>query len=385
MDTAAASRALPSIATGALVAVAAAATPNVPGYAGPLLLGLAALAAWDRHWIWGALGAALVWVPALGGPVGSGVLAGAVLLGALRWRAVSTAVLLVGLVGAAKQGVAAGVLPEAVAPVGWLLVASVTLAGAASAARGGRAEAVGMALAGVIVLGRVGELHSVDGAARLAAAVRLGDVPAVYDDLVAGADPPLLVALVHAAPARDEAALALGWARALDEGWRPAKAEGVVVPVARALEARGRGGEALRLLARHPRTGEVDALRALLERTQGLPVHWQGAPLGPRLPGAFDPALVFETNGYAAVELTADDALPALVVEGIGTAYAGAPVLDVQLDAAAPIAWTLDGAASLRLEGPIAPGPHRVGFRFANDRADAAGDRNVRVTAVRGP
>ncbi len=371
----------PAVALVTVVAVAT--TPGVPWYVGPAALVLAALAALDRHWLWSALGVTLLWVPALGGPAGAGVLAGAILLGALRWRTLSTGIVVVALVLAAKQGVAAAVLPGATFGVAWLLVALVTTAGAVSAARGGRVEAAALAVGGGIVLARLGLVWAVDGEARVAAAARLDAVDMVYDRLAADATEPVALALLRVAPDRDPAALRVGWARALDLGWRPERADGVVAPVARALEARGRGGEALRLLARHPREGEIDALRALLERTQGVTVRWRGAPLGPNLPGRFEPALQFETNGWSAIEFTASRALPWVVVEGVGAAYAGAPVLEVRLDGAAPVEWALDGPSELTLDGPLAPGPHRIGVRFLNDRVDAEGDRNVRVVGVR--
>jgi hypothetical protein len=368
----------------ALVTITAAAfTPGLPWYAAPVGLGFAALAAWDRHWIWSALGATLFWTAAGAGPAGAFVLAAAVGLGALRWRTLSTVVIATGLALAVKQHAAATQLPEALAVVPWLLVTSVGSAGAVSAARGGRREALGLALASAVVLARLALVWSVDGAARLVAAERLNAVPLVYDALAADADLPLAAALVRAAPDRDAAALRFGWARALDLGWRPARAEGVVVPVARSLEARGRGGEALRLLARHPRVGEVDALRALLERLLEVPVRWRGAALGPTLPGGFPTDLVFDTNAWAAVEFTATQALSGLMIDGEGAAYEGAAVLEVRLDAREPVSWALDGPATLVLAGPLAPGPHRVGVRFVNDRVDAGGDRNARVLRVR--
>lgn len=374
-----------SWAVAALTVLAAALTPGMPWFVGPAALGLAAIATRDRHWIWTALGGTLLWASAVGGPVGALVLAGAILLGVPRWRSLSTAVVVVGLVLALKQEAASRVFASATGVIPWLLCALVAAAGAVSAARGGRVEAGALALAGAIVLVRFGLVWTVDGEARLRAAERLGAVDLVYDGLVTDADEPLARALLHAAPDRDEAALRLGWDRALAQGWRPARADGVVVPVARALDAAGRGGEALRLLARHPRVGDVDALRGLLEHTQGLPSRWRGAAIGPLLPGRAELALHFETNGWVGFEFTATEPLPSLVLVGSGTAYAGAPVLEVQLDAQSPRAWTLDGPSELTLPGPVERGPHRLGLRFVNDRADTYGDRNAEVSELRAP
>ena len=375
-----------------LTSIGVATTPGVPAYSGPALLVLAAIAARDPHWIWCALGAAIVWVPALAGTGGPVVLAGAILLLAVQRRALAVAVLGVGLAVAFKQGLVISVLSAASGPVPWLVVATVTMAGAACAGgrssggrrSGPRMEAGALALAGLLVGWRVVRALTLDGQAQLVAAMPLGLVPAVYDRVVVGADPALLAALVHAAPERDAAALALGWERALNEGWRPSRAEGVVVPVARALEAGGRGGEAVRLLARHPRSGEIDAVQSLFERIQGLPVRWRGAALGPGLPGAFDPGVRFLTDGYLAVEFTALTPLSALVLAGEGTSWLGPPTIDVRLDGGAPQLWGLDGPGVLRMDRPVEAGPHRLELRFFNDLAGADGDRNAWITQVSG-
>ncbi|MDP2306692.1 MAG: hypothetical protein Q8P18_11775 [Pseudomonadota bacterium] len=373
-----------SWAVAALTVLAVALTPGLPWFVAPAALGFAVIAAFDRHWIWTALGATLLWAPAVQGPMGAGVLAGAIVLGAQRWRVLSTGVIAVGLVVALKQEVASVVLPSAIGIVAWLVVTMVTAAGAVSAARGGRIEAAALFLSGAIVLTRLALVWTLDGEARLLAARQIGAVDLVYGGLVADADEPLTMALLRAEPNRDEAALRLGWERAIRLGWRPARADGVVVPVARALDAAGRGGEALRLLAQHPRTGEVDALRAILERTQGVPCRWRGAPIGPLLPGRADLGVEFDTNGWVGVEFTAMEPLAALIVTGTGVSYAGAPLLEVQLDRLAPVDWVLDGPAELTLGGPIEPGPHRLGLRFMNDRVDGDGDRNVEVLGIRG-
>jgi hypothetical protein len=375
-------------------------TPTIPWHAGPALLVLAGIAWGDRAWTWPAIGAAAVWAPVAAAAVKPGAGAGPVALAGAGAafavaalvadrrdsgrRAVVIAILLAGLAIAAKQQIAATVLPAAAALAPWVLATTGAAAGAVALARGRRVEAVALGVAGGVVLARLGAVWTLDGVPRLDAAARLHAVPLVYDALALSADPALAAALVRAAPDRDAAALALGWEAALDIGWRPYRADGVVIPVARALDAAGRGGEALRLLARHPREGDVDALRALLERVQGAPDRWRGATLGEALPGRFDPALRFDTGGWAGVEFTARTALAGVTLQGEGTPYAGAPVLEVRLDGGPPTRWALDGPATLALPGPIAAGPHRLDLFFVNDRADAGGDRNAVVRSVEG-
>jgi hypothetical protein len=97
---------------------------------------------------------------------------------------------------------------------------------------------------------RLVAMFRLQGEALVAEADALRAVHVVYDRLAKRADPALLTALVRAVPDRDEAALALGWDAALGAGWRPRAASGVEVPVARALAARGRAGEAFALLMR---------------------------------------------------------------------------------------------------------------------------------------
>lgn len=253
--------------------------------------------------------------------------------------------------------------------------------------------AVALLLVGVAAGARLARLGTLLAPTRLVAAEEIDAVNLVYTDVLAAAaspkDPATLVALVKAAPDRDEAALALGWEAALKVGWRPARAEGVVIPVARALEAGGRGGEALRLLARQPREGEVDGLRALFERTQGLPVAWKGGAVGTALSLGSRTELLaapieFTHDDARTLEITAPTALgveSALTLDCDGTAFEGPPVLALQWDA----------GAVQRVECPaqgwgealdLAAGPHRLRVAFVNDAAGPEGDRNVRLSRV---
>ncbi len=251
------------------------------------------------------------------------------------------------------------------------------------AVTGPRALALGLVVIGMATAGRVLRLGRLAPAQRLAAAQELDAVPRVYDALLAAAasEPGALVALVSAAPGRDEAALVLGWDKALALGWRPARADGVVVPVARALEAAGRGGEALRLLARHPREGDVDGLRALFERTQGLASGWKGGVLGELVPPGGPLPLELVHDGAVTIEFTAVEALSGVALSMEGDAFQGPPEVDIALDGGAVRHLALITPIEHDL-GAVDAGPHRVTVRFVNDKAGPGGDRNVRVTGI---
>lgn len=254
-----------------------------------------------------------------------------------------------------------------------------------AAVTGPRALALGLVVVGMATTGRLLRLGRMPPAERLVAAQEIDVLPRVYDALLADAagQPGALAALVSAAPARDEAALALGWETALTLGWRPARAEGVVVAVARALEAAGRGGEALRLLARHPREGDVDGLRALFERTQGLPSGWRGGTLGEMVPpgGALHLELVHD--GAVTLEFTAVEPLVGVTLTLEGDAFQGPPEVDVAVDGG-PLRHLALIAPMAHELGPATSGPHRVTIEFVNDKAGPGGDRNVRVTGISG-
>ena len=248
-----------------------------------------------------------------------------------------------------------------------------------------RALALGLLVVAAGSMGRLARLGRFPPAERLAAAAELDAIGLFYEGVLAeaAADPALLTALVKAAPLRDEAALTLGIEPALAAGWRPARAEGAVVATAGALERAGRGGEALRLLARHPRVGEVDGLRALFERTQGLPVHWGGGQVGPLVPPAFAINQTITSDGALVVEFTLTAPHEGLVIALDGDVWNGPPTVDVAIDPPAGPSSLVEIVAPTRVPlGSLAAGPHRVSVTFINDAAGPGGDRNVRVLEV---
>ena len=210
-------------------------------------------------------------------------------------------------------------------------------------------------------------------------------MPLVYDSVLAGAagQPALLAALVRASPLRDEAALLLGVEPALAAGWCPRRADGAVVATARALERAGRGGEALRLLGRHPREGEVDGLRALFERTQGAAFGWRGGALGPIVPPAHAIDGEIVSDGRLEVEFTLPAPRSDLGLRLDGDAWNGPPTVDIAVDAPVGPSSLVEISGPLRFAlGPLEAGPHRVQVTFINDAAGPGGDRNVRVLEI---
>ena len=283
-------------------------------------------------------------------------------------------------------GAAVLVVPRALGPAapgdGWMLD---TLARALVGAMGGIAAVEQLPTAwlrprftlaaALVPLARLALALRLDGVALVDATARLQAVPLVYDTLALRADPAVLAALVRAVPARDEAALALGWSAALAAGWEPQRAPGVEVPVARALEAAGRGAEALHLLSHLPREGEIDWVLALVERTQGKPVGWLGGRVpGPILPGAVRVAGEVPPEGSLRVEFTALAPLVNLRVRRGDDTCA----LDVRLDGQGWMLWSGPGVAEL---GPAGVGPHRIEARRAGGSAPADAGRCT-VTSV---
>ncbi len=381
-----------------------------------LALALAAALGRAPPWLYLALGPAIAALALLARRGGEPPLAGARALAGAGGLALAGA-----LVVAAKEGVAMRALPsaaEGLAPAvllglaaagGALFVA--VLPGPAAAvfeedARGlsmvrveapplgarllrafspERALALGLLVVAAGSMGRLARLGRFPPAERLAAAAELDAIGLFYEGVLAeaAADPALLTALVKAAPLRDEAALTLGIEPALAAGWRPARAEGAVVATAGALERAGRGGEALRLLARHPRVGEVDGLRALFERTQGLPVHWGGGQVGPLVPPAFAINQTITSDGALVVEFTLTAPHEGLVIALDGDVWNGPPTVDVAIDPPAGPSSLVEIVAPTRVPlGSLAAGPHRVSVTFINDAAGPGGDRNVRVLEV---
>ncbi len=315
-------------------------------------------------------------------------------------RGVGAAVVLaLGVILGLKQVASSLALPAAIqtASVPVSAACSVAAAWLAAPHAGGRSLAMVLGCLGTLVAGQLGWAWAAPTSMeRLARAQHIDAVHLFYDGLVkrgrgggcalvidsaCPGDPALLEALVRAVPNRDEAALALGWSAALSLGWRPQRAAGHAVDVARALESAGRGGEAYRLLSRHPRAGEVDGFMSLMERVEGATVDWHGGGIGPLVPGVIELDEELATNGEVVLEFTATGALgdSALALEG--SSFEGAPRVTVHLDARPSIERAVDGAVTVPL-GALEPGPHRLTVRFDDDRVGAGGDRNVIVRTL---
>lgn len=293
--------------------------------------------------------------------------------GGNRWG-LAAAVIGAGAVIAAKQLAVSGLLPDATIGLAALAATIVGSAVAVVAVEDRR----GVWVAGAIVLGRLAMVYGAQGEARLDAALRLHAERLVYDSLL---DSDVLPALVRAVPDRDEAALRLGWKEALDLGWYPQRADGVEVEVAQELERRGRGGIALRMLRRHPRAGAIDAWASLLEVTQGEPVRWKGATLGPLLSDHLVLDVGLYWDHYEEILFTVHEAVPGLILEGEGTSFEGPPSVRVRLDAEPESRWTVEGKATLALPG-VAPGPHRIQLWFDTDKLGPGGDRGIRIAGL---
>jgi hypothetical protein len=351
------------------------------GPAAPFVLGLAVLAcgasvvgAVRARW----LVAAEVTVGAEPDPTGGA-------RGLVSAEAVALAVAAVVAVLAAKQWIAAGgpaawvggassgALRAATEPVPGLLVGAFTALGVVVGLQppaGPRVQvrrvAFGLMLAALGPASRMAlALMSPEPRETLLIAERLSAVHTVYDRFARTGSPELLRALVRASPNRDPAALALGWPEALDLGWRPHEADGVLVDVAAEMERRGRGGEALRLLARAPREGAVDWLRALFEVTQGVPVAWRGGRSdrhGTTVPGWIEDA-PFAPSVWT-TELTA--LAPSTL--HLRAATDGGGTVEAVLDAQSPIRWTPGPEGAEVSLGIVPPGPHRVRVRVEGGR-----------------
>jgi len=370
------------------------ASPHTPWSPAPLLLLVALLSRWEPRLL--RLGVVALWAAA-GPEAGWPFLVGALVLGALRWSRVGTGLVVLALLLAARQGFAARELPAALEVVPGLVVVLVYAACGWSAASPARRPGplpelpwlgtAALAAAGGILLLRVA--LAVGAPDALEAARRVHAVGLLHARL--NEDPGARLALVAADPDRDEAAEAwlAGDARRspdtlLAVGWRPQRPSIDPVDLARRLEQRGRGGEALRLLRRYPREGAVDWWRALLERTQGEAVGWRGGVASEvaRLPGRLSLDLRWDRNDYLALPVHLGAEVDRFVLEGGGTAYRGAPSIEVKVDAGPVRQWSLDGPSRLELPGPHAAGPHRIELRFASDRLGPDGDRNVWIDAL---
>jgi hypothetical protein len=281
-------------------------------------------------------------------------------------------VLGVGLVLALKQWAVVPVFAPAAELIPWCVLMGIALGGG-FVFGGGRYLWGG--LVGVLLgLGKLG----LEG--ELAQAERLGLTEVLYEHFVAEAQSDLQLGarLVGLVPDRDEAAELFSIEAALNLGWRPVKAEGRALQVARALEERGRGGEAWRFLKKQPRVGAVDSYMAILERTQGLVVRWKGSVEGLN---RVDEGLpwVFETNGFKRVEFYAEEG-ERLRIAGVGSRFERAARLVLEVDSES---WLVQADTGFEVKlGPLERGPHRLGVRFMDDASGEGGDRNMRVERV---
>lgn len=223
--------------------------------------------------------------------------------------------------------------------------------------------------------------------ARIKAAAQVDAIPLLFDPLLADArrSPGLLRTLVRLAPTRDEAAASLTVDEALDAGWRPRRAEGRTVAVAKKLWDRGRGGEATRMLRRYPRVGEVDALLALFERREGIQTGWRGGVLGTVLPGevALGRGGMLWATGTREFMVTAAAPLSMLEFQFSGQAYDGEPMVEVQLNDGDTHTAKVSSPVWISL-GAIEAGVHCVKVNFVNDRVGPLGDRNLALLSIRG-
>lgn len=406
-----------------LLVAALAFAPGVAWSFGPVLLVLA-LGAWRwPHRAWRAAGIGLLLVGGLRGVWGQ-PLALACLLGlmavvrarAQAWRAevpdmdalvpsrmvertrvvadalahdrTSLAASPIGMLAVLSAGTAMLVLPQVLddvpvdGVVGTVTRALLAACGAIAIAElvpASSAPVRSLLVGGVVPLARLAAMFRLGGEALVTEAEGLGAVPMVYASLAQRADPALLSALVHAAPERDEAALALGWDAALAAGWKPRLARGVEVPVARALDERGRRAEAFSVLQGAPRLGEVDWNLALLERLDGRTVLWGGGRVpGPILPSGFELDRVLAGDGTAVVDFTALARCRAPFVE---LAPEGRGMVEVALavDAAEPSDVIVESVTRAGLGEVLEPGPHRLLARIRTDNAIQARVRMVRV------
>ena len=308
-----------------------------------------------------------------------------------------------------KQYLAAGVLPPATAPLPGVLACGLGMVAAAVWAAGPRSSRMHGAplVAAVLVIGAYTayllvlpahmsgyefnhELRTRDerhATALLSAANTVGAVPLVYDQVVTAAAryPLLLQHLVQLEPTRDEAAALLTVDAALDEGWRPRRAEGRVVQVAAELWDRGRGGEAVRLLRRHARSGEIDALLSLYERNTGGANDWRGGTIGTVLPGDVPLGRTgkMATGGIRTFWVTAAAPLAQLAVHLGGEDWEGPPLATIHLDEGVEHRVLVHNDVQIDL-GPVEAGVHAVRINFLNDESGATGDRNLFVLRIVG-
>ncbi len=267
-------------------------------------------------------------------------------------------------------GAAADIVPD-------LVVLGLAASAALSTPVSGPASRKALGALAAVGIARFAAIGLWDGSARLHRAALIHAEALVLPSLV-GQSRDLDSALLLAVPDSDVAAARLGWKSALNLGWRPNKPASDAVDTAAALDARGRGGEALRMLKRYPRLGPIDFWVAVYEREQGLPDGWRGGMDGvPALNGALDLDWGLVHNGERSTVFRVDRPLRAGLRAHLD-AYQGSPTVAVRLDASTR-AWVPSGTLDL---GLLRAGPHTLTIRYNTDREGPDGDRNVWVDAL---
>ena len=293
-----------------------------------------------------------------------------------------------------RQASLGGSLSTAVPLALPLLCAGLAVAGAATAPPG-RPPAAALLLAAAVLVGRAASivLPAPATVQQAAAVARSGFGERWLERL--SLDRRLGLAALRADPLWHTLAERLepltGAAVLLDAGWIPDEATmdaALRIKVADALQMRGEGTRALRLLRRDradPRVGWAWALlaRRLGQEPSGLDALTPPADT-PTLPGAIQVNWTFLTNGESHVDIAATATIHTLRWQVHADAYQGSPKLDLLVDGQARGALLPeDGDSELHQTVNISPGPHRIALRYVNDLADETGDRNAWVLELR--
>ena len=293
-----------------------------------------------------------------------------------------------GLAVGAKQILAANALLASDKVAGTAVAAGLGVAAAiawALSAGGEKSVVGGVVLAGVPTALALGLAATGSGPATLDNAAAVDATALLYPKLLDASrkNEQMLVSLVAISPMRDEAADNLAVADALDAGWYPANAGDRVVEVARALWDRGRGGEAMRLLRRHPRRGEVDGVLALFERLSGERSGWKGGVVGYVLPGiaAVGAAGAMDRDGSREFLFTATKALNHAAVVIRADSFQGAPLATLEVDGRVRQTVSVPAEQSFEL-GYLDAGAHLLRVTYLNDRFGPDGDRNLVVESL---
>lgn len=354
-----------------------AATAPVPWHAAPALILLAILSRWQP--IFAIVGLVTAWNPEAGALFW--VFAAVIAALTRTSLTLASAILGVSVMLALKQLVVQHVLPASAGEVLPLLASGAMSALAVASARGAVWPAL-LGAGGVTAL-RLGLALCSSGVERVHALAELRAVHLFADRLALTDDSAELRAIVAADADADAAALKLGWREALELGWRPTRADGAVVEVARALEQAGRGGEAVRLLRRYPREGAVDGLLALYERVQNLPVHWNGAVVGAELPGSFMAGRpVLDAPDFRDIEWTAVAPTQLFVDVSARDPNAEHP-FTITLDSKPPVSVSTVGNSAIDL-GAVPAGPHRITVRYVAPAEPIIPTASLEIALIRG-